>query len=90
MVRWDPKDPDEVLDYDIDWSTRLATGDEIATSTWTVPSGLTKGSDYVNGTKSVVWLSGGTLGETYPCLCRITTVDGRTHDQTARLGIRSK
>ena len=46
-ISWPSKDPDEVLDYELDWSLRLA-GDTIVTSTWTVPSTLTKGADSVS------------------------------------------
>ena len=43
-LEWDFKDPDEVLDYRVDWSARL-DGDTIASSTWEVLAGLTKDSD---------------------------------------------
>lgn len=29
MLTWDAKDPDEVLDYDIDWTQRLYSADEL-------------------------------------------------------------
>ena len=89
-LKWDPKDPDEVLDYEIDWSGRLATGDTIATSTWIVPTGITKNSDTYTTTKSIIWLSGGTIGETYVFTCRITTAANRTHDQSVKLQIKAK
>lgn len=91
MIKWDPKDPDEVLDFDIDWASRLAEGDTIATSTWVeIPAGITKDSDSHTTTKSVIWLSGGSLGESYTFTCRITTAGGRTHDQSVKLQIKSK
>lgn len=43
-LTWPDKDPDEVLDYQLDWGTRLGT-DTIVTSTWVVPTGITKNSD---------------------------------------------
>jgi hypothetical protein len=56
-VQLEPKDPDAVVDYRIDWSDRL-NGDTIAISTWTVPSGITKDSDTHDNTTTTIWLSG--------------------------------
>ena len=89
MLKWPDKDPDEVLDYQIDWTDRLA-GDTIASSAWTVPSGLTKESDSNTTTTTTVWLSSGTLAEDYEVLNRITTTGGRTMDQTVKLRVRTK
>lgn len=84
------KDPDEVLDYVVNWAARLATDDTIATSTWTVPAGITKDSSSNTDTTTKVWLSGGTLGTTYTLLNRVTTVDGRTMDQSVKIKIAAK
>lgn len=83
------KDPDEVLDYVRDWSAILGD-DTIATSTWVVPSGITKNSDTNTTTTTTVWLSGGTLGEDYALVNRITTAGGRTLDKTLTFMIRTK
>lgn len=83
------KDPDEVLDYVRDWSAALGD-DTIATSVWTVPTGLTKDSDTNTTTTATIWLSGGTLGANYEVLNRITTAGGRTFDKTLRFRIRAK
>lgn len=80
------KDPDAVLDYVIDWSTWL-NGDTIATSVWTVPSGITQDSESESSTLATIWLSGGTVGETYQVRNRITTAGGRTEDRTIRIEI---
>jgi len=88
-LTWPFKDPDEVLDYEIDWSDRLGT-DTIATSTYTVPAGITKNSSTNDDTTTTVWLSAGTEGETYSILNRITTAGGRTMDQTVKLKVKSK
>ena len=85
-----PKDPDETLDYIVDWSARLGADDTISTSAFTVPAGLTKDSDDNTTTTATVWLSGGTLGETYEILNRVTTAGGRTYDQTLKLKIKAK
>jgi len=97
MLTWPPKDPDEVLDYQINWAGTpevpgplFASADIIATSTWIVPVGITKDSDSDTDTTTTIWLSGGTLGATYEFLNRITTTGGRTMDQSVRLRIRGK
>ena len=79
------KDPDSVLDYGIDWSTWLASGETISTSTWTVPAGITKDSDSKGDTSTLMWLSGGTAGETYSLANKITTTDGRTCERSIRI-----
>ena len=81
------KDPNAIQDFPIDWV--LDAGDTITASTWAVPAGVTKG-DGANGapaptfttTKTVVWLLGGTVGETYLVVNHVTTAQGRQHDQT--------
>ncbi len=86
LTGWSKKDPDEVLDYSLDWTTWL-DGDTIATSTWTVPSGITKDSDSTTTTATTIWVSGGTAGESYVLLNRIVTDGGRTKDQTVLLDV---
>lgn len=88
-LEWPFKDPDEVLDYQLDWSGRLGE-DQISTSTWTVPTGIVKNSDTNTATVSTVWLSSGTLGTSYDLVNRVITTGGRTMDQTVRIRIRAK
>jgi hypothetical protein len=83
---WPAKDPNDILDYSIDFADWLGT-DTLATVTWTVPTGLTKGSQSNSSTVALVWLSGGTAGATYEVLCRITTAGGRTHDKSVKLRV---
>jgi hypothetical protein len=87
--RWPNKDPNEVLDYAIDWSQRLA-GDIIDTSTFTVPTGIVMNSQSKTNTMTTVWLSGGSEGVSYDILNRIVTNGGRTMDQTVELRVKSK
>jgi len=75
------KDPNAVLDYSIDW-TRWLAGDQIATSEWIIPSGLTKMADSKTSTSATVWLSGGSVGQSYTVTNRITTAAGRTEDRS--------
>ncbi len=90
MLTWPAKDPDEVLDYQVDWSERLETSETISTSNFTVATGtVVKDSQSVAGGLTTVWLSGGTLGELCTILNRITTSQGRIYDETVRLRIRA-
>lgn len=91
LIVFDPKDPDEVLDYKINWAKRLGS-DTIVSSTWDVPSGLTHGppADTFTNTTTTVWLSGGTLDAVYDITNHIVTAAGRHMDQSARLKIKLK
>lgn len=68
-------------------------GDTIATSTWTVPGGITDDSDNTDAvtvaglafavdTVATVVLSGGTAGTRYLLVNHIVTGDGREEDQS--------
>ncbi len=72
-----PKDPTAILEYTVDWQDWLQTGETIETSTWTVPSGITKDDDTKSTTAATIWLSGGTKGKTYRVTNRIVTNQGR-------------
>lgn len=89
-LKWPDKDPDEVLDYEINWSDRL-DGDTISSSTWILPDdGVEKESDTSTTTATTIWLSGGTLGETYELTNRVVTAGGRTMDQSVRIKLKAK
>ena len=91
MHTWEPKDPDEVLDYRVRWTDALQDGETILTSTFIMAEGtVTKNSEAIDGTETVLWLSGGTLGELCLITNRITTSMGRSYDETMRLRIRRK
>jgi len=75
------KDPEEVLDFRVDWGDWLESmGDEdtISSSEFTVGSGLTKDSESNTTTSATVFLSGGTTGERYTVKNEIVTAAGRT------------
>ena len=90
-MTWTFKDPDEVLDYQIDWSTRLDTSDTITgTATWAVPSGITKDSQADTTTTSTITLSGGTAGAQYSLSATVTTTGGDTHQEFAQVFVIDK
>lgn len=91
MLKWSDKDPDELIDYALRWWKRLDEGDTIAASEWTAPDeGLTITDNTFTSDTTTVWLSGGTLGEQYDVLNRVTTAGGRVMDQTVRIRISAK
>ena len=81
------KDPNAVLDWEFDWSAWLTDGESIASRTVTVSTGLTKDSDIASTSGVVVWLSGGTAGQSYTVACRITTTASRTDERTIRIDV---
>lgn len=74
------KDPGEELDYPVDWSNRLETGEAITASTWTVPTGITELSKSFTGTIATIWLSGGTHGVAYRVTNKIETSQSRKRE----------
>jgi hypothetical protein len=91
-LSWPSKDPDEVLDYSIDWSQRL-DDDTITDSDWSISEGTgTLEIDSVSSGSqtSTVWLSAGSDGDRYTLVNRITTAAGRTMDQSVRIRIRPR
>lgn len=91
MLTWPAKDPNEVLDYQIDWTARLVTGETITTSTVTVVDGtVVVDSSSQSAGIVTVWLSGGAEGEACTLLNRVTTSAGRTYDQSVRIKVKSK
>lgn len=83
------KDPDAVLDYQINWLAWL-DGDSISASVWEVPTGITADSDSSTASTATVWLSSGTAGESYLVVNRITTDGGRTDDRSITISVAEK
>lgn len=86
------KDPDDVLDYVVDF-TALLDGDTISSHTaFTADEdgtpatvALEVDSSSNDDTSVTVWLSGGELNNTYYVCTRVETAAGRTMDQTFRI-----
>ncbi len=93
-MQWPAKDPDDVLDFSVDWSEVLeadgpvGTPDTIVSVDWTVPSPLTKNSQAEALGIATVWIAGGELGGRYEIQCRLVTGGGRTYDRTVTLSVR--
>lgn len=67
------KDALSILDFSIDLTNLLQTSEIVQTSTWTVPTGITKVTDTHNDDMTTVWLSGGTLNTIYELVNTVVT-----------------
>ena len=88
------KDPSAKLPFTVDWSAWLTNeGDTAASAVWVVPTGIVQEStpppSLADG-KATVWLSGGTVGQSYDITCRLTTTGGRIDDRTFSVKIRER
>lgn len=79
---WIAKDPSAQLVYSMEWGEWLATGQSLASVSYTVStiSGdaapLTNEGTGISGTQTYIELSAGTAGEIYTVTANITTDDG--------------
>lgn len=84
------KTPSEVVDYQIDWAAQLV-GDSIQSSTWAVQSALTAvvslTDPTVSGTKTTVWVNGGTAGTPILLSNTVITDAGRTLVRTLAIAV---
>lgn len=94
-----PKDPNAILEYSIDWAAPelvggpwLKAGETLVTSTWIVPAGITQASPSpsFDDTTTTIWLSGGTGGQRYGVVNRITDNVGRTEDRTIIISVNER
>ena len=75
------KDPDATRNFGVDWSDNLDTdntGLELVTSEWVIPADLTNTKESFDSDTGItqVWLAGGTEGQTYEVVNRVTFTDG--------------
>ena|ERR1017187_7567390 len=91
------KDPAAKKPTFIDWSDYLAnshpllvSGDTIATSTWSVPEGLTNEGDDHDTTKTWITLSGGALGVTYHITNTVILASGMVDARSFQLIIQAQ
>jgi hypothetical protein len=90
--RHQTKDPDETLDFKIDWSDWLtespSDNDTITSSSWIVPSGITEVDTSNDTTSATIWISGGTDNTDYEITNRVVTAGGRTADCEIMIRVR--
>lgn len=89
MIQWPNKDPEDIVNYGLDWTTWLA-GDTIATAEFEITQGTVSiVSQSHDTTKALCRLSGGTLGELAKLVCTITTTTSEeTKQETCLLRIK--
>lgn len=90
LTNVDPKHPTASKIYTLNWAKGLNSGATISTSSWVVPSGLTKADDdIVTGSLATsVQVSGGIAGQQYVLRNVITTSDGETLAEDCQLTVR--
>lgn len=89
---WPMADPEDVLDYSVDWSAMMADVNDVVVSAslsispW--GSGELAASNLsLRDTVMTVWLTSGIAGRIYTLRCEAVTRDGRTFAQLVRLQI---
>ena len=87
------KDPEERLDYTLDWDSLdyLATSETISLSAWSVPTGITQFGTATNTTTTAtIWLEGGTHGQEYIVSNLVTTSSGRKAERSIKIICRNR
>jgi hypothetical protein len=103
-IKWQDKDPDDQVDYSIDWTVTLeehtissvvwkiydATGSLVTFS----PSAIVNGLQHVSSTNTdkiaTIYLGSGTNFGEYNIICRMTTSIATVFEQEARIRVVEK
>lgn len=103
--RWPNKDPDETLDYSIDWSRFLGSGVTLSSVEWYVDNAdgdktLITGGATVNTIQNVsqtntdtvatINLGSGTANVEYKFYCRITDSSGSQAERVVKLRVKER
>lgn len=92
-LNWPAKDPGDILDYILDIAPAIVgnDGDGIATLNVNItpsnPGDLTLQSATADGSRVILWLSGGQAGTIYTIGFAITTVNGRSLQRSVLLPV---
>jgi hypothetical protein len=92
-LNWPTKDPVDVLDYILDIGPAIVgnDGDNIATLDVALapsnPGDLVLQSSTTDGSRIILWLSGGQAGTVYTLTFAITTVNGRSLQRSVILPV---
>jgi len=102
--RWPNKDPDELLDYSVDWS-RFLDGATITTCVWSVDdstgtkttiasgntvNGIQNVAQTISGSVTTINLGLGTNNTEYKIYCRITDNSGNVAERVVRLRVKEQ
>jgi hypothetical protein len=103
-IKWKDKDPDDQLDYSVDWQTILE-GLTISSIVWKIEDAngtlqtwtqgqIVNGLQYVSSTNTdtvaTLYLGSGTAFTTYYITCRMTTSTNTVFEQEIRLRVVEK
>ena len=82
--------PDESLDYDLDYTDWLTTGDNVSSATVAVAPAdeLAATLVQINDPRVKVWLEGGVDGTTYKVSVTMTTADGRVKQDEFKVRVK--
>ncbi len=92
-LNWPTKDPGDVLDYILDIGPAIVGNDGDAIATVAVsfapsdPGDLESQGTSADGSRIVLWLSGGQAGTVYTITFLITTVNGRSLQRSVLLPV---
>ena len=86
MIYADPKDPESVEDFQINWTVVLGT-DTIVSSVWEIPAPLTLVAQSNTTALATVRLSGGVAGQNYLLKNVVTCASGRVLPQALILPV---
>jgi hypothetical protein len=90
LVPLPPKAPAAVLDYQMDWSNWLASGETISSADVTADAGITVNpngkSTGTSGGVVTFWLGGGTAGMSYIVTVTVTT-NARTDSRSIQVQV---
>jgi hypothetical protein len=93
LLNWPTKDPNDILDYQLNISPALIAneGDAIATLDVAIypdnPGDLTLSQVQADGHSAVLWLSGGQAGTVYTITILISTINGRALQRSILLPV---
>ena len=102
--RWPNKDPDELLDYSVDWSRFLetatisscswfvddSTGTKTAITAGNTVNGIQNVAQTISGAVTTINLGLGTNNKEYKFYCRITDNSGNVAERVTRLRIKEQ
>ena len=90
------KDPEATLDYSLDWSTWMPSGDSVNTSSWAVTSPAGDSDPIVVSSNSksndicTAVLTGGTAGNSYTITNTIATVNNIGDRRNFRIFVKNR
>ena len=84
------KDPDATLDYMVDWTDQLASGDYIVSAAVSVDPGITLHAQTFTSASHTIWLRAGTVGGRYKARSKIWTQGTRVDERTITIIVRER